>query len=271
VSDPSKVGDVLATMDVSARRTTRDYGAIVQVDPPDPNPDGRVGCPHVPARFEDARIESFDQTTVAQRQIVEAVRRLADGELDSLVLIGGPGCGKSRAMATAANAIAERDWAIALAIHDELALMDPSNRDTFDPFRHRELQVKAQRAERSADRRCPRWLNIGQTIVDLKSDMTAKRHDVEDQLRELRATPGLLVLDDLGRERISEWSAEVLYVLVSHRYDAGLPTGVTSNVRAAALQGAGYGAIVSRLVERGVILDIEAVDYRLRLRGRAIA
>jgi DNA replication protein DnaC len=43
----------------------------------------------------------------------------------------------------------------------------------------------------------------------------------------------LLVLDDLGAEKLTEWAAGTLYSILNARYQAQLPTIITSNVDAA--------------------------------------
>ena len=42
-------------------------------------------------------------------------------------------------------------------------------------------------------------------------------------------TVDLLVLDDIGAEKITDWSASQIYLLINGRYNAGLPIIVTSN------------------------------------------
>lgn len=42
-------------------------------------------------------------------------------------------------------------------------------------------------------------------------------------------TVDLLVLDDIGAEKITDWSASQVYLLINGRYNAGLPVIVTSN------------------------------------------
>lgn len=41
---------------------------------------------------------------------------------------------------------------------------------------------------------------------------------------------GLLVLDDLGRERSTAWAAETIYKIIDYRYGETLPTIITSNL-----------------------------------------
>ena len=44
---------------------------------------------------------------------------------------------------------------------------------------------------------------------------------------EVRTTP-LLILDDLGTQSATPWAREKLYQLFNHRYNAQLPTVITS-------------------------------------------
>ena len=45
---------------------------------------------------------------------------------------------------------------------------------------------------------------------------------------EIRTTP-LLVLDDLGTQSMTQWVREKLYQLFNHRYNAELPTVITTS------------------------------------------
>jgi DNA replication protein DnaC len=84
-----------------------------------------------------------------------------------------------------------------------------------------------------------------------------------DERFELVRTVALLVLDDLGTESGTAWAREKLYQLINHRYNEGLPTVFTSNVRLDALD----GRIVSRMHDTGIgaeIVHIQAHDYRRR-------
>ncbi|MFW3474385.1 hypothetical protein [Streptomyces microflavus] len=51
----------------------------------------------------------------------------------------------------------------------------------------------------------------------------------EEELRRLVKVP-LLVLDDLGSAKASEWTEEVTYRLINERYNACRPTLYTSNL-----------------------------------------
>lgn len=83
---------------------------------------------------------------------------------------------------------------------------------------------------------------------------------------ELVKNVGLLLLDDLGKEKPTDWVAEQLYTIVNHRYLAELPTIVTTNHTPQQL-GAQIGqATAWRLVEmsEGYIVKVEGTNLRDR-------
>jgi DNA replication protein DnaC len=72
--------------------------------------------------------------------------------------------------------------------------------------------------------------------------------DSEAEYRKAAAVP-LLLLDDLGAAKGSEWTEEILYRLVNDRYEAMLPGLFTSNVPAPQLRDALGARVASRLTE----------------------
>lgn len=72
----------------------------------------------------------------------------------------------------------------------------------------------------------------------------------------------LLVLDDLGAAKVSEWTEEVLYRLINHRYEAMLPGIFTSNVPARELRGVLGARVASRLAEMCRQIALRGPDRR---------
>jgi DNA replication protein DnaC len=72
----------------------------------------------------------------------------------------------------------------------------------------------------------------------------------------------LLVLDDIGAEKPSEWTQERLYSIVDHRYANCLPLIVTSNLPPAKLAGQTGERTASRLAEMCVVVPITGADRR---------
>ena len=82
--------------------------------------------------------------------------------------------------------------------------------------------------------------------------------NIEDLMRPYLMGKFLLVLDDLGTEKPTEWAGERLYEVIDARYGASLPTIVTSNVDPGRLD----PRIISRF-GRGVVA-CTGKDVRLR-------
>ena len=81
---------------------------------------------------------------------------------------------------------------------------------------------------------------------------------------DVKNTP-LLVLDDLGRERTSEWALEKLYQIIVHRHNARLPTVITSSL---SFQD-DLDPITSRVQDPSLsqVVPIDAPDYRNKKRA----
>lgn len=78
----------------------------------------------------------------------------------------------------------------------------------------------------------------------------------------LHARVQLLVLDDLGAAKGSEWVEEVNYRLINYRYERQLPTLITSNVRPRDLAAALGDRVASRLVEMTQRAVLKGPDRR---------
>jgi DNA replication protein DnaC len=72
----------------------------------------------------------------------------------------------------------------------------------------------------------------------------------------------LLVLDDLGVEKPSDWVRERLYVLINGRYEACRPTIVTSNVDLPGLAAQIGERSVSRFAESVTVVKVAGPDRR---------
>lgn len=75
-------------------------------------------------------------------------------------------------------------------------------------------------------------------------------------------TVDLLVLDDLGAERQTDWTADRISAVLVARYDDCLPTIVTSNLAPEALEKAVGARIYSRLYDDALRLKVAGSDRR---------
>lgn len=78
------------------------------------------------------------------------------------------------------------------------------------------------------------------------------------------ASTQLLLLDDLGAAKSSEWTEEVNYRLINHRYEHELPTIITSNVPPRELGDAVGERVASRLTEMCQRVVLSGEDRRRR-------
>jgi len=87
-----------------------------------------------------------------------------------------------------------------------------------------------------------------------------EKTDVEDVLLESR---GLLVFDDIGAEKLSDWVSETFYLIINRRYEEMIPTIFTSNLDVATLAEKIGDRTVSRIIEMCDIIKLDGKDRRL--------
>ncbi len=98
-------------------------------------------------------------------------------------------------------------------------------------------------------------------LLDFLRETFAPKSDTTYSQRfdEIREAP-LLVLDDLGTESPTAWAVEKLYQLLNYRYNAKLPTVITTNRRIEDVE----PRVASRLSDAEIVtaLNILAPDFR---------
>lgn len=96
-------------------------------------------------------------------------------------------------------------------------------------------------------------------VVELLDDM---RPGGQDQLGRWALACPLLILDDMGAERATEWAGERLYGIVNRRWLDELPTIVTTNVPAEQLSDQLGDRVLSRLAGDALVLRMTGKDRR---------
>lgn len=108
------------------------------------------------------------------------------------------------------------------------------------------------------------FFNIAELWDKLRIELLANESELKERVKSCE----LLILDDLGVEKLSEWRGEQLYEIVNHRYNNNLPIAITTNaINMADLKdklGSRAERIVSRLNEMCTAVWLNhAPDYRM--------
>ncbi|MFG3255260.1 ATP-binding protein [Streptomyces sp. NPDC048172] len=103
------------------------------------------------------------------------------------------------------------------------------------------------------------------TAADLYAELRPRPgSDGERELQDLARCP-LLIIDDLGAAKASEWTEEITMRLINRRYNEMLPTLVTTNLGMADLRAHIGDRVASRLTEMTDKVILDGPDRRRAL------
>lgn len=102
------------------------------------------------------------------------------------------------------------------------------------------------------------WVSVSGLLHRLRQ-IVATGSD-EDLMGKLIAAR-LLVLDDLGAQKSTDWTVDRLYLLIATRYDALRPTIITTNLSLNDIRDRLDARIASRLAD-GLVVHLDLPDWR---------
>jgi DNA replication protein DnaC len=126
-------------------------------------------------------------------------------EVNSFMLSGGVGTGKTHIAAALANSKIDN-----YVISDDAAL----------------------RAESSEHFYCPailQFISFTELLSHIRQSYEEKSDSAAEVIKKYKNTP-LLILDDLGAEKTTEWAQSTLFEIIDHRYNEFLPLVITTNL-----------------------------------------
>ncbi len=107
--------------------------------------------------------------------------------------------------------------------------------------------------------------NVADLMFEIKGTFDRDARIFNDyELISLWATKPVLILDDMGAEKVSEYVRQSLYTLINKRYLEELPTYITSNLDLDELGARSDQRIASRLVEMCEMVDFGNTDLRIK-------
>lgn len=92
-----------------------------------------------------------------------------------------------------------------------------------------------------------------------------KAYGTDDDPLTQYQTVDLLVIDDLGQEKFTDWANEVYFKIINARYEKQLPTIITTNLSQQEIKALNK-ATYSRLHEAYRVLKMDGEDYRQKNR-----
>lgn len=108
--------------------------------------------------------------------------------------------------------------------------------------------------------RTHRWISTKDLLAAVTGEIAAQsERRIERELREAE----LLLLDDLGAERPTDFARDVISALLCHRYDWQRPTILTSNADDLSAIDAFDPRLSSRLAHRSILIHRGGEDRRL--------
>lgn len=190
----------------------------------------------IPPRHAENTLENYDPADNALA--LEAARQFVAGSIRNLLLCGPTGTGKTHLLYGIGRAMT-RDASTAIVME------------------------RGYEKARTVPAVHPQFWTVPNLCGALRRAAWDHEHDPEPDV----TTCPLLLLDDLGADRSTDFVLESLERIINERYTWDRPTAYTSNLDLDALL-ARYGdRLLSRFAESGRIVTMQGRDRRLE-RGR---
>ncbi|MED2022521.1 ATP-binding protein, partial [Bacillus thuringiensis] len=104
--------------------------------------------------------------------------------------------------------------------------------------------------------------SVPELLQRIRSTFNSDNKENETQIMRALLECDLLILDDIGAEKTTEWVEEKLFNVIDGRYRKELPTLYTSNLRPKELQEQVGKRSYDRMVETSLTIKNEATSYR---------
>ena len=108
-----------------------------------------------------------------------------------------------------------------------------------------------------------KYISVPKLLFDLRANFNSKNNNNKKIVEEL-LEQDLVVLDDLGAEKTSDWVSETLYIIINGLYENMKKIIVTTNCNSTELIEKAGPRIVSRLMEMTKVVKISSKDRRIK-------
>lgn len=118
-----------------------------------------------------------------------------------------------------------------------------------------------------------RFFNTGDLLEKLREEYSKTQTEIEENqkslFRDVMDFQGVLFLDDIGAEKITEWAKERLYLIINKKYEDMMPIIFTSNCNMSLLSTKVGDRITSRIMGMVEIIEKTGNDMRVTKNNEA--
>lgn len=129
---------------------------------------------------------------------------------------------------------------------------------------HIAYAIQKHLPNKEAPRIMTQFLNVPVLLKSIRDDFERPPKEKESLLNYLIENRDLLILDDLGSEKMSEWVEEVFYLLINKKYEEMIPIIYTSNCSLDELSDRLSDRIISRIIGSCDVIELKGEDRRLK-------
>ena len=105
------------------------------------------------------------------------------------------------------------------------------------------------------------FVSVPMMLLNIRSSFKSETADEMDLIKKY-VKPEILIMDDLGTEKVTEWVMQTLYVIINSRYEEEKQTLITSNNSLDEIRKNLNDKIASRITAMTEIIELKGIDRR---------
>lgn len=113
--------------------------------------------------------------------------------------------------------------------------------------------------------------SVPELLERIRSTFNKNSKESEQEIMKALTTCDLLVLDDIGAEKLTDWVQDVIYRVIDGRYRKKLPTFYTSNLKPEVLAVQLGFRTFDRITETSLSIQNKATSYRREIARQRMA